>query len=347
MPAMFTKFHVARPAVQVIRRRSGALALAMCACLGLTLSVQPAFAQTYPAKPVRLIVPYPAGGPADILARLLSQKLSTKWGQQVIVDNRGGANTIIGMEAAARAAPDGYTLVLATTALSINAGIVPKLPYDTAKDFTAITNLVSASFVMVVHPSVPARDLKEFIALAKSKPGLIVFGSGGTGSPTHVSGELFDSMAGVKLVHAPYRGMAPAVTDLLAGHISVLFSDPLVMLPYVKEGRVRALGVTSSVRFPSAPEIPTLSEAGLPGYESGIWYGVVGPTGMPRPIVNTIHNALVESLKEPDVQERLAKLGTTTIGDDPDHFAAFLQADMAKWIKATAGQAAADAAATK
>ncbi len=347
MSTVFAKFRAAKVAGCVTRRRTCALALTMCATLGLPLTGQSAFAQTYPTKPVRLIVPYPAGGPADILARLLGEKLSTKWGQQVIIDNRGGANTIIGMEATARAAPDGYTLVLATTALSINAGIVPNLPYDPAKDFTAITNLVSASFVMVVHPSVPARNLKEFIALAKSRPGQFVYGSGGTGSPTHVSGELFDSMAGVKMVHVPYRGMAPAVTDVLGGHISVLFSDPLVMLPYVKEAKVRALGVTSLVRFPSAPEIPTISEAGVPGYESGIWYGIVGPAGIPKPIVNTIHKALIEVLKEPAIKERMAKLGTTTIGDDPDHFAAFLKTDLAKWKMATAGKGLADAAASK
>jgi len=307
---------------------------------GLAFASGDAAAQTYPTRSVRFIVPYPAGGPADILARMIGQKLTAKWGQQVIVDNRGGANTIIGMELVARSAPDGYTLILATTAMAINAAIVPKLPYDSARDFTAITNLVSASFVLVVHPSAPARNLKELIALAKSKPGQIVFGSGGTGSPTHVSGELLKSMAGIDMIHVPYKGMAPALSDLLAGHIVVLFSDPLVMLPYVKQGKVRALGVSGSNRFPAAREIPTLAEAGLPGYESGIWYGVLAPAGVPKPLVDTINAALVQVLKEPDVQERLAALGTTVIADSPEQFHAFIQAELAKWAKALVSGAA-------
>jgi tripartite-type tricarboxylate transporter receptor subunit TctC len=292
--------------------------------------------QVYPTKPIRLIIPYPAGGPADILGRVIGQKLSAKLGQQVVIDNRGGANTIIGMEQTARSAPDGYTLVLATTALSINDAIIPKLPYDTARDFTPISNLASASFILTVHPSLPAHDVKELIALAKAKPGQIVFGSGGPGSPTHLAGELFDSMAGVQMTHSPYRGMAPALSDLLAGHISVLFSDPLVMLPYVRDGKLRALGVTGAKRYPAAPELPTLSEAGLPGYESGIWYGVMGPAGMPKSIVDTLNTALVEMLKEPDVKARLNALGSAIIGDRPEQFAAFLEADRAKWAKGAA-----------
>jgi tripartite-type tricarboxylate transporter receptor subunit TctC len=328
-------------------RRRAAWILSCCAFTANLLGNEEAAAQTYPTRPIRFIVPYPAGGPADILGRVIGQKLTAKWSQQVVVDNRAGANTIIGMELTARAAPDGYTMILATTAMAINAAIVAKLPYDSAKDFTAITNLVSASFVLVVHPSIPVRDLKGLIALAKSKPGQIVFGSGGTGSPTHVSGELLKSMAGIDLVHVPYKGMAPALSDVLAGHISVLFSDPLVMLPYVKQGKVRALGVSGSARFPAAREIPTLAESGLPGYESGIWYGILAPAGMSKPLVDTLNTALVQLVKEPDVQERLASLGTTVIADSPEHFAAFIQAELVKWAKATVSMRAAEAAAAK
>ena len=317
------------------RQRIAAWSMPFCLCIGLAFGTVETTAQTYPSRPVRFIVPYPAGGPADILARVIGQKLTANWGQQVVVDNRAGANTIIGMELTARSAADGYTLILATTAMAVNAAIVAKLPYDSGKDFTPITNLVSASFLLVVHPSVPARNLRELIALAKAKPGQLVFGSGGTGSPTHVSGELLKSMAGIDMVHVPYKGMAPALSDLIAGHITVLFSDPLVMLPYVKQGKVRAIGVSGTSRYPAAREIPTLAEGGLPGYESGIWYGVLAPAGVPKQIVDTINAAIVQVLKEPDVQERLASLGTTVIGDSPGHFASFIQAELAKWAKAT------------
>ncbi len=317
------------------RQRLAAWRMSFCLCIGLAFGTVTAPAQTFPTRAVRFIVPYPAGGPADILARVFAQKLTPKWGQQVVVDNRAGANTIIGMEIAARAAPDGHTLILATTAMAINAAIVPKLPYESVRDFTPITHLVSASFLLVVHPSMPARNLGELIALAKTKPGQITFGSGGTGSPTHVSGELLKTMAGIDMVHVPYKGMAPALSDVLAGHISVLFSDPLVMLPFVKQGKVRAIGVSGAHRYPAAREIPTLAETGLPGYESGIWYGVLAPAGVPKQIVETLHTGIVQALKEPDVQERLASLGTSVIGDSPAQFKSFIEAELVKWAKAT------------
>lgn len=297
----------------------------------LMLLVANAGAQTYPAKPIRLIVPYPAGGPADVLARLIGQKLTEKWGQAVLVDNRGGANTIIGMDLTAKAAPDGYTLVIGTTAMATNPGLVATLPFDGIRDFAPITNLVYSSFVLVVHPSVPANSVQELIALGRARPGQLSFGSGGTGSPTHLSGELFKTMTRVDMVHIAYKGMAPALADLLAGQIQVLFSDPLVALPHVKSGRLRALGVTSAKRFASAPEIPTIAEAGLSGYESGVWYGVLAPAGTPPPVIGQIHSEIVAILALPEVKDRLNLIGGTVIGDTPEAFAAFIKAETAKW----------------
>ena len=328
-----TTLHVAmRKLRQVARTPLSALLTAL-----IVTSLAPlANAQSFPNRPIRLIVPYSAGGPADVLGRQVAKSMSDVLGQPVVVDNRAGANTIIGMDLTARAPADGHTLIMATTAMPINAASGEKLPYDSLKDFTPISNLVSASLLMVVHPAIPARDLKEFITYAKSKPGQLAFGSGGTGSPTHLSGELLKSMAGIDMLHVPYKGIAPALTDLLAGTIPVLFADPLVMLPHVRRGGVRALGVTSLQRYAAATDIPTIAEAGLPGYESTLWYGILAPAGVPRPIVERLNRAIVQALAAPDLKAPLAAMGTTVIGDSAAHFSDFIVAEHAKWAKASA-----------
>jgi len=288
----------------------------------------------FPARPVRVIIPYPAGGAADLLARTLGQKLVERWGHPLVIDNRPGANTIIGMEAAARAAPDGHTLIMATTAMAINPSLYEKLPFDTRKDFAPVTNLVFASFLLLTHPSVPAKDVKGLLALAKARPGQLTFGSGSTGSPTHMSGELLKVLGGVDMVHVPYKGIAPAITDLLGGQISLLFADPLPTMPHVRSGKLRALAVSSKHRFPAAPEVPTIDEAGVKGYESGLWYGILAPAATSASIVEKLRGDFVSVLKLADVTERFTAIGTAIIGDSPTEFAATIANDMAKWRNA-------------
>ena len=308
----------------------------LCAAVAAALATVPAAAQVFPARPVKIVVPYTAGGPADSLARLVGQKLSDKWGQPVVIENKPGANTIIGMEYVARSAPDGYTLILATTAMTINAAIVPKLPFDTAKDFTPVCNLISTSFLLAVHPSIPVKNLDELIAHAKKNPGKLSFGSGGNGSPTHFSGDLLQSMGGVKLVHVPYKGTATAMTDLVAGHINMLFGDPMALWPYVTESKIRAIGVSSLKRYSAAPDVPTLSESGLQGFESGVWYGLVGPAGMPQAIVDSINATARQVMRDPEMEKRFTAFGSSVVANSPADFQAQIQADLAKWKAAAA-----------
>jgi len=288
----------------------------------------------FPTKPVRLVIPYPAGGAADLLARTIGTKLVERWGHQLVIDNRPGANTIIGMENVARAAPDGHTLIMATTAMAINPSLYQKLPFDTRKDFAPVSNLVFASFLLLTHPSVPARDVKGLIALAKARPGELTFGSGSTGSPTHLSGELLKVLAGVDMVHVPYKGIAPAIADLLGGQLSMLFADPLPTMPHVKSGKLRGLAVSSKHRFPAAPDIPTIDEAGVKGYESGLWYGILAPAGTPAAVIDRLREDFVQALKLPDVTAKLTGIGTVIIGDTPAQFAATIAADLVKWSDA-------------
>jgi tripartite-type tricarboxylate transporter receptor subunit TctC len=318
---------------QPVRRRS-----MLVAGLGAVMSQlsQPAAAQEFPTHPVRLIVPYSVGGPADSLARTLAQKLSQHWPQPVVVENRPGANTIIGMELVARSKPDGHTLILATTAMAINDAIVHSLPYDSSRDFTPVVDLVASSSLLAAHPSLPAHDLRELIALLKASPGKYSCGSGGVGSPTDAAAVLFESMAGVKLVRVPYQGIAPAITDLVAGHIQLVFGDAGVLLPYVKSGKLHAIATTSRSRYAALPEVPTLDEAGVPGYESTLWYGILGPGGMPRDVTNLLNAAFVQAVNDPDTVARLATYGVTVIGDAPEHFATFIESEKAKW-KRSAG----------
>lgn len=292
-----------------------------------------AWAQSFPTKPIRLIVPFPAGGTTDIFARMMTQKLSENLKQQVLVDNRAGASGIIGTEIVVKSPPDGYTLLMTATHHAINPSLYKKLPYDTAKDLVALTLVATSPNVLVAHPSFPPNSIKELIALAKAKPGQLNFASTGIGGANHLSGELFKSMAGIDIVHIPYKGAAPAMNDLLAGHVSLMFDTIGVELPYVKAGKLKALAVTTAKRTAIAPDIPTIAESGLPGYEAVSWFGMYGPAGMPKEIVTRLNMEVVNVLHSPDVQKRFIAYGAEAIGNSPEEFAAYLKSEMAKWAK--------------
>jgi tripartite-type tricarboxylate transporter receptor subunit TctC len=296
-----------------------------------------AFAQNppaYPTKTVRWIVGYTPGGTADMLARAVGQKLGETWGHQVIVENRPGGGTNIGTEVAAKAAPDGYTLFMPTVANAINPTLYPKLNFDIMRDFIHITNFAKVPGIVVVHPSVPAKNVKGLIALAKANPDSLRHGSTGIGSPHHLAGEIFKSMTGVKMVHVPYRGATPAFTDIIAGHIEVYFGAMVSTLPHAKSGRVRALGVTSLKRVAAVPDIQTISEQGLKGFETGSWFGVSVPTGTSRDIVTRLHRESVRILALPEVRDRMAAEGAEFVADTPEQFAAFFKSEIEKWGKA-------------
>ena len=310
--------------------------LAMSSVLAAAAAIATAAqAQTpYPAKPIRYIVGYTPGGTADMLARAVGQKMTEAWGQQVVVENRPGAGTNIGTEVAAKSAPDGYTLFMPTVANAINPTLYPKLNFDIMRDFVHITNFAKVPGIVVVHPSVPAKNVKELIALAKAHPDMLRHGSTGIGSPHHLAGEIFKSMAGVKMVHVPYRGASPALVDVVAGHIEVYFGAMVSTLPHAKAGKVRALGVTTLKRVAAVPEIPTISEQGLKGFETGSWFGMSVPTGTPREIVTKLHAESVRILALPEVRNRMTSEGAEFVADTPEQFTAFLRSEIEKWGKA-------------
>ena len=289
--------------------------------------------QAYPVKPVRIIAAAAPGGGADITARILAPKLAEFLGQPVIVDNRPGAATVIGTTAVARAAPDGYTLLMALGSFTINPSVQTKLPYDTLKDFTAVTQVAEAANFIVVHPSLPAKTLKEFIAFARTRPGQLHYASSGVGGNPHLTMELFLLMTKLKLTHVPYKGVGPGITDLVAGHVQVMLTSILSTLNYVNAGRLRALAVTGARRSEVAPEVPTVAEAGVPGYEATQWFGVIAPAGTPSAVIARLHGDIVKTLKEPDVRKLFLNNGATPVGSTPDAFAAFLKADIEKWAK--------------
>jgi len=290
-------------------------------------------AANFPAKPIRIVIPYPPGGGTDTLARPLAQRLTDNIRQQVIIDNRGGANGNIGMEMVARSAPDGYTLVLALTAqLAVNPGLYRKLPYDPVRDFEPITLLGAGPYTLLVHPSLPARSVKELIALARVKPGQLVYGSAGNGSGAHLASELLDSMAGVKMVHVPYKGAGPALVDLIAGNLQVLFATYLSCKQHIETGRVRALAVTTSKRL-TGVELPTISEAALPGYDAGVWYAVLAPAGTPREVVGKLHDEIVRAATHPEMKRLFANAGIEPINSSPEELASYIRSEMAKWAK--------------
>ena len=292
-------------------------------------------AQTvYPAKAIRYVVPFPAGGPLDIVARAIGQELNKSWGQAVVIDNRPGAGGNIGADLVAKAPADGYTILMgAVSTHAINVTLYNKLPYDPIRDFAPVTLITSVPNVLVVHPSVPANNVKELIALAKSRPGQLNFASGSTGSAGHLAGELFNSMAGVRMTHIPYKGAAPAVVDLMAGHVSLMFDNISSALPNIKATRVRALAVTTLKRSPLLPQLPTISDAGLRGFDIATWFGIFAPAGTPPDIVARLNGEIVRILHTPEMKERLALLGAEPIGNKPDEFAAFVRAEIPKYAK--------------
>ena len=292
-------------------------------------------AQTvYPAKAIRYVVPFPAGGPLDIVARAIGQELNKSWGQPVVIDNRPGAGGNIGADLVAKAPADGYTILMgAVSTHAINVTLYNNLPYDPIRDFAPVTLITSVPNVLVVHPSVPANNVKELIALAKSRPGQLNFASGSTGSAGHLAGELFNSMAGVRMTHIPYKGAAPAVVDLMAGHVSLMFDNMSSALPNIKATRVRALAVTTLKRSPLLPQLPTISDAGLRGFDIATWFGIFAPAGAPPDIVARLNGEIVRILHTPEMKERLALLGAEPIGNKPDEFAAFIKAEIPKYAK--------------
>jgi len=290
-------------------------------------------ADAYPAKPIRWVIPYPPGGPVDVVARPVAQKLTEAWGQPIVLDARPGAGTIIGSEMVAKSAPDGYTLLLTSAGHAVVPSIYSKLPFDTAKDFTPLSQFVSGPFILAVHPSVPAKTVRELIAFAKPRAGQILYASAGTGSVNHLSGELFKTMARIDIVHVPYKGGAPATIDLVGGHVAMMFHSIVGVFPYVKTGRLRALAVTTPKRSVLVPDIPNMAEAGLPGFEVETWYGALGPAGLPRDIVDKLSREFDRILKLPEMSERFHSQGVEPTGGAPEQFGARIASDIAKWAK--------------
>jgi tripartite-type tricarboxylate transporter receptor subunit TctC len=304
-----------------------------CALAALA-SVSQVHAQAYPTRPVRLIIPFSAGGAADVPGRILADRLSPVLGQQLVIENRPGAGSTIGAESAARAAPDGYTLFMISNTHFVSAGLYKKLAYDSLNDFTPITQITSAPNVLIVHPSLPAKNVKELIALAKSRPGQINYASSGNGSTQHLTGALFSKMAGINMTHIPYRGSGPVTADLLAGQVQVGFPGIAGMLPHIKSGRLRALGVTSSKRSPELHDVPTIAEAGVKGYEMVAWFGIAGPKGLARELQMRLHGDLLKVLKTPEMQKALANAGQQVAYQErPEQFYDFMKVEAAKWAK--------------
>ena len=306
-----------------------------CAVLfaAISCTTSTAFAQTYPAKAVRLVVPFAAGGSTDIIARVLGQKLNEMWGQPVLIDNRAGGSTVIGTEIVAKSAPDGHTLLVTPAPFTIVPSLMQKLPYDPHKDFEPITLINTTPLVVVVNPGVPAKSIKELIALAKARPGVLNYGSSGSGGSNHLAGELFNVMAGVKMVHVPYKGNAPALTDLIGGHVDVVFNGLTSALPFIKTDKLRALGMTSLNRSVALPNVPTLDESGLKGFQAVAWNGLTAPARTPRNVVDKINADVQKVMRSPELIEKLKAEGSDAVGNSPELYARFLREEIIKWAK--------------
>jgi tripartite-type tricarboxylate transporter receptor subunit TctC len=311
----------------MMRRWIMACSIGLAATLSLGVSAQP-----FPSKTLRIVVPFPPGGPSDYAARVISAKLPEMFGQQVIVDNRPGASGTLGAEQVARAAPDGYTTVIANLGmLTILPHLQAKMPYDAFNDFTPITNLIGGPSFLLVHPSIPAKNVGELIAIAKKKPGQLTYASASVGQISHMNGELMKLLAGIDMLHVPYKGTGPIMPELIGGQVSMTFSTSVDTLSFAKAGRVRLLAVTGAKRLGILPDTPTMSESGLPGFESLNWNGIVGPAKMPRDIVERLNQGMVRALNAPDVKEKVAAQGNDIIGDAPEAFAKFIRAEYEKW----------------
>ncbi len=288
-------------------------------------------AQAYPAKPIRWVIPYPTGGTSDFLARLIGQKLTEAWGQAVVIDNRTGANGNIGTEVAAKAAPDGYTILLVASTFTMNPAVYPKLPFDSEKDFAAVTTLLWQPYLLAVHPSLPVTSVRQLIDLARAKPGEINYGSGGSGNATHIAAELFATMANVKLTHVPYRGVGPAILALLAGEVKLMWASSVPVQPHLKSGRIRVIAVTGRSRIAAMPDVPTVAEAGVPGYVEGNWQMVLVPAGTPRPVITKLSQEIARILKTPDITAQILLTGSDVIASTPAESAALMRTDLKKY----------------
>ena len=309
--------------------KNSTIALAVLAAI----AALPAAAQTYPNRPIRLVVPSSPGGGTDITGRIVANKLSEQLGQQVVVDNRAGAGTIIGIEIAAKAPPDGYTLLMGLSTLAINPSMYAKLPYDALRDLAPISLAVLSPNILTVHPSVPAKTVKEFIALAKAKPGTITFGSAGQATSPHLSGELLKVLAKIDIVHVPFKGSGQSVISSISGEIAANFPSVPTAIPDIKAGTLRGLGVTMAKRTAALPDVPSIAEAGVPGYEATQWFGMLAPAGTPRPIIDRLNHEMVKLLKSPEVRDRLIADGTDPAPTTPEEFGAYIKSETEKWTK--------------
>jgi tripartite-type tricarboxylate transporter receptor subunit TctC len=305
----------------------------LAAALAFLMPVAAAYSADYPSRPVRLIVPYAAGGNADIVGRLVGQRLAESLGQAVVIDNRGGANSIIGTAVAAKSPPDGHTILIVAPAIATNPSMVKELPYDALRDLAPISLVGSTPIILVAHPSLPARTLKELIALARARPGQLNFASSGHGSPANLAGALMNLMAGIHLVHVTYKGTAQATSDVIAGHMHLGFPSMTSVLPHVKAGKLKAIGITGLKRSQLAPDIPTVAEGGLPGYQASIWNGLLAPAGTPKPIIARLHAEMVKGLGSPETRARFAGLGSEVETSSPGEFRAFIESETTKWAR--------------
>jgi len=292
-----------------------------------------ALGQSYPTRAIKLVVPSSPGGGTDIVARILGQKLSEQLGQQFVVENRAGAGTVIGNDAVAKSAPDGYTLLMGLSTLAINPSMYAKLPYDALRDFAPISQSVSACNILILHPSVPAKTVVELIALARAKPGSLTFGSAGMGTNPHLSGELFKSLARIDMVHVPFKGSGQSIISQLAGEIAANFPSVPTAMPYVKAGRLRGIGVTTLRRVEVLPDVPSIAEAGLPGYEATQWFGLLAPAGTPRPIIDRLYQESSRALRSADMKERMTAEGLEVVGSTPEEFASYIRSETEKWTQ--------------
>ena len=304
---------------------------ALSAGLGLLLATAPLYAQNWPARTVRIIVPYAAGGNTDYTARTVAAKVSEMWGQQVVVDNRPGGGTNIGSELAATAVPDGYTLFMGGASNAINMTLYAKPPYNTARDFAPVVWCVQGAALLAAHPSLPAKNAKELIALAKARPGQLNYGHAGLGSSNHMAGELLNFMAGIKIVHVPYKGNAPSITDAISGNVEMVFSGVPALVPHVKSGRLRAIAISSIERFPAVPEVPTFHESGVKGYEASNWFGLMAPVKVSKDIINKVNADVNKALAMKDVREKFDRDGVITKGGSTEDFARFIRAETEKY----------------
>jgi tripartite-type tricarboxylate transporter receptor subunit TctC len=293
----------------------------------------PVLAQSYPSKPIRIVVPYPPGGFNDTLGRTLAAKFSEAWGQPAVVENKPGANTVIGVDYVAKSAPDGYTLLVVAFPFAVTPSLLKNMPYDTVKDFAPVILAAQSPNLLVVHPSLPVKTVGELIAAAKAKPGTLSYASTGNGSSNHISMELFKSLAGVQILHIPYKGSGPAVSDLLGGQVQLMFDNTPNVLPHVKAGKLRALGSSGPTRSPMTPDVPTVAEAGVAGYDVMVWFGLVAPAGTPREVVDKLNAEVRKILAMPDVRERFLAQGVEPLGSTPEQFGEHIREQMAKWGK--------------